>query len=55
MKNFIFGFIFAAIIGVLILLVCIGIVSLKTAILVPLLLAVGVFVGICIIYHQFLP
>lgn len=53
MKNFIFGFICAAIIGVLILLVYMGIIPLKIAILVPLCLAVGVFCGMFIVYMQF--
>lgn len=41
MKNFIFGVISAAIIGVWILLVYVGIISIKTAILVPLCLVLG--------------
>lgn len=55
MKSFVLGFICATIIGVLILLVYTGIISLKTAILVPLCLVCGVFVGILIMCRLFRP
>lgn len=55
MKNFVLGFICAVIIGVLILLVYMGIISLKTAIIVPLCSGCGVFVGILIMCWLFRP
>ncbi|MBD5404001.1 MAG: hypothetical protein HDR55_03325 [Treponema sp.] len=55
MKNFIFGVISAAIIGVWILLVYVGIISIKTAILVPLCLGGGIFVGILIMCYLLRP
>lgn len=55
MKSFVLGFIFAVIIGVLILLVYVGIISLKIAILVPLCLVCGIAVGMLLMCWIFRP
>ena len=46
MKNFILGIIVTLIIGAWITLAVVGVISVKTAIIVPVALVVGAFVGI---------
>lgn len=55
MKKFILGFVCAVIIGILILLVYAGVISLKTAVLVPLCLAFGFCAGMTITCMLFKP
>lgn len=50
MKNFLLGIILTLIIGAWITLAVVGVISVKIAIIVPVALVVGVFLGIWLLF-----